>query len=420
MLKAFEIFESIKNTSGTKAKGAIIEKNKNNALFIRIAIFLLDSNVKTNLSNAKINKDVNRDKFDVICDIESFLDYLAFDCTGTNKNIASVQEFIYSCSPELQEFLKGIATKSYKFGVAVKGFNAIVPIVSTHDVMRAKNFSDELHKLNKKYPDAMYSFSQKIDGIRCTAFITEGKVDKLLSRSNKEFIGFNEIFEGLPTGVYDGEFDIPGADFNTIQSTVMTSILSEGEDISEILRDKLEYKVFDMITHDDYKAGTSKKNYAERRKDIEAISLPDRVKVIDVLATVSFSKLVETKDRLFQEAMENGWEGLMVNITTAPYQSKRTDAILKVKEFETIDLKIVGFNKGEGKFSHTTGSIACEYKGNIVDIPSMKDEIRNLFWNNQERFIGRTIEVKYFQESSNEKGEMSLRHPSFIRLREDK
>lgn len=110
----------------------------------------------------------------------------------------------------------------------------------------------------------------------------------------------------------------------------------------------------------------------------------------------------------------------MVNITTAPYQAKKTDAILKVKEFDTIDLKIVGFKEGEGKLAGTTGSVSCEYKGNIVDVPSMKTEIRDMFWNNQEKFIGKTIEVKYFQESENEKGEKSLRHPSFLRMRDDK
>lgn len=412
MLKTFEIMEQIRTESSKKKKAEIIEKHKDNQKFIRLAVFMLDGNVKTNISGAKINKQVDDSLAENISDFGHFLDFLALECTGTNANIATVKRFIRSNNECLHDFLVGVATKSYKFGVSAKSFNAIVPVISTHEVQRAKLFSDEYHKLDKKYPNTKYYFTEKLDGIRGTAFIENGEI-KLLSRNNKPFFGLNDIFVGLDDGVYDGEFIIPEADFNSIQSTVMS------EDAS-VDKSSIIFKLFDIVKHKDYEVEAPA--YSKRREFLDSISdkLPSRVKIVECLGVCNYAELLKMKDELFANAMEKGWEGLMVNVGDSPYQYKKTDAILKVKEFETIDLPIVGFNEGEGRLKGTTGSVRCEYKGFIVDVPSMKDEMRAEFWSNQDKYIGKTIEVKYFQESTNEKGGLSLRFPSFVRLREDK
>ncbi|HBG5740001.1 TPA: hypothetical protein KQJ47_003495 [Clostridioides difficile] len=38
---------------------------------------------------------------------------------------------------------------------------------------------------------------------------------------------------------------------------------------------------------------------------------------------------------------------------------------------------------------------------------------------NQNKILGKVIEVKFFEETNNEKGELSLRFPVFLRVREE-
>jgi signal peptidase I len=126
--------------------------------------------------------------------------------------------------------------------------------------------------------------------------------------------------------------------------------------------------------------------------------------------------------KLLDEAISKDQEGVMVNISNAPYECKRTKNILKVKKMQTCDLRIVGFEKGEGKNTGTLGRINVNYKGNIVGVGSgFTDEMRNEIWNNQDKYIGKITEVQYFEETTNSKDDkLSLRFPVFLEVRWDK
>ena len=69
----------------------------------------------------------------------------------------------------------------------------------------------------------------------------------------------------------------------------------------------------------------------------------------------------------------------------------------------------------------TLGKLVVDYKGFEVRVGSgLTDEERDNIWNNPESAIGHLIEVKYMQESKDENGDLSLRHPVFVRIRDDK
>ena len=113
-------------------------------------------------------------------------------------------------------------------------------------------------------------------------------------------------------------------------------------------------------------------------------------------------------------------EGVMVNKADAPYSCKRTSDILKVKKMQSADLKIVGFEEGEGKLKGTLGRINVSYKGNTVGVGSgYSDTDRNYIWQHKDELMGRIAEIQYFEKSENAKtGEQSLRFPVFKTLRE--
>ena len=58
MKEVIKLFKQIQDTSSTNDKKAIIAANKDNELFKKCLLFLLDGNINTGISNKKINKKV--------------------------------------------------------------------------------------------------------------------------------------------------------------------------------------------------------------------------------------------------------------------------------------------------------------------------------------------------------------------------
>ena len=86
----------------------------------------------------------------------------------------------------------------------------------------------------------------------------------------------------------------------------------------------------------------------------------------------------------------------------------------------TLDLRITGMREGSGEFADTCGALIVDYKGYEVGVGSgISKEERIEFWNNQEKYIGRVIEVQAFEQTQNKDGSLSLRFPVYIRLREE-
>ena len=112
----------------------------------------------------------------------------------------------------------------------------------------------------------------------------------------------------------------------------------------------------------------------------------------------------------------------MINVSDAPYECKRSKNILKGKVFQEADLRIIGFQEGEGNFKDTLGALVVNYKGNKVAVGSGYTwEERDEFWNKRENLIGKIVTVQYFEESKNSKtGLVSLRFPVFKQIRDDK
>lgn len=112
------------------------------------------------------------------------------------------------------------------------------------------------------------------------------------------------------------------------------------------------------------------------------------------------------------------WEGLMVREGNAPYQFKRTGDLRKIKRFKDIELPITDIIEGTGKYEGTLGSIVVSYRNNLVYVGSgFTDEQRDRIWNNWGDYKNMYLKIKYFEESANDKGEYSLRFPTFIAFR---
>lgn len=111
MEEVIKIFKQIQNTSSLNDKKSIIAVNKDNELFKKCLIFLLDSNVVTGISDKKLNKFVGMSGHE-LNSFEEVMKYLSDFNSGSDMDIGTVQGFIENEPKEYQDFYKQMVTKS--------------------------------------------------------------------------------------------------------------------------------------------------------------------------------------------------------------------------------------------------------------------------------------------------------------------
>ena len=121
-----------------------------------------------------------------------------------------------------------------------------------------------------------------------------------------------------------------------------------------------------------------------------------------------------------QNAIDVGFEGIVVKSLKKTYRDM--GASLKCKKFETVDVVVYDYIQGRGKYIDTVGALSIGYydptTGNIKHISQVNcgtDAERNMWRDRWSELKDSVIEVK-----CQEVTETSLRHPVYIRLREDK
>ena len=113
----------------------------------------------------------------------------------------------------------------------------------------------------------------------------------------------------------------------------------------------------------------------------------------------------------------------MLNDPDAKYETKRVKGLLKVKKMHTADLPIVGFEEAiDGKNRGGLKSLIVQLDDeNTVNVASgLTEQQREHIWNNRQDYLGRIIEVQYFEETQNKNGGRSLRFPVVRSFRDDK
>lgn len=414
----------MQNTSSRVQKMSLLLKSRDNCIsfFLR---FLLDGNITTGISTAKINKKLSKE-------LDPEINMGFFDvCKYISENPSNdstlwiAQSYVEKARQEFDdsyaEFAKLVFTKKLRLGIDAKTVN------KAYGFMLVPNFEVQLAKSieNVKIPhDKWFSISQKINGNRCVCYR-----GKMYSRQGKLWTGLDHIMSDLkrldvelPVWCLDGELVYKNEEGLSDNDAFIkgTGILNSPDADKSCIK----YVIFDWISNRDFDNGISQDSYKTRKDLLTELSYDIHRLGIKNVEVVRFfyEGTDESKiDYWLDRATKAGMEGIMVNYDV-PYQCKRHSGILKAKRFYTMDLPIHGFEVGEGRLSDTLGKVYVEYKGNVVGVGSgFSDELRSEIWDNKKKYLGSIIEVKYKNISKDKNtGMPSLQFPVFVRFREDK
>lgn len=352
--------------------------------------------------------------------------------TLTGHNAKTAIEFMSEQfdSIEWNNLARRVIIKDLRCGISEKTLNKVLG----NTEWKIPVFTCQLATDSEKHTAKMTGIKrleQKLDGVRVLAVMTKTTVN-LYSRNGKPFDNFPQIVESLedirnrfaklfqttPHGfVLDGE--IIGESFQ--------ALMKQAQRKTDVKTDGMTYSVFDVVPLADFERGHWNAQQHKRLAILEeyraVFESTDSVRIMDgIEVDLDTAEGHDVMRRFANNAVADGFEGIMIKDVGAPYECKRNSFWMKWKPVMTVDLNIVGFEEGTGRNQGRLGAIICEGTDNDrlihVNVGSgLSDADRDEYWHSRDDLLGRVVEVAADAVTQNQDGSYSLRFPRFVRFR---
>ena len=319
------------------------------------------------------------------------------------------------------DWYRRILIKDLRCGVSEKTVNNVAKRMGIK--FRVSVFSCMLAHDGAKHPkkikgDCLVEY--KYDGVRVIAIVKNGKAT-LYSRNGKIFYNFPHIENALSKSefnnvVFDGE--VMSDDFQALMKQVYRKSGAKTDDAYLAL--------FDILPLDEFNSGKSNLNSIERKNELNKLSkkFDDVIKLVDY-EVINFDEEKGQKKfaKMNKEALDKGFEGLMIKPNDNFYECKRSHAWLKIKPFIEVTLKVVDIQEGTGKHAGKLGAFSVEGEddGKFFSLSvgsGLTDDERERFWSAKDKLIGRMVEIRADAiTQSIESEHFSLRFPRFKNFR---
>jgi DNA ligase-1 len=328
-------------------------------------------------------------------------------------------------SEEWNGMARRVLIKDLRCGVSEKTINRVVGKTD----WRIPVFTCQLAQDSEGHPAKMRGRKRlevKLDGVRVLAVVTATGTT-LYSRNGKVFENFPHVQEAIESVrrafktpfpfVLDGE--IVGESF---QKLMRQAHRKGGADTADMV-----YHVFDIVPLSSFEEGHFNLQQHRRLESLEqardALMETDCVRIMDgIEVDLDTGAGQDQLRRYSRDAVENGFEGIMIKDLDAPYQCKRSSHWMKWKPTITVDLRLVGFEEGTGRNLGRLGAFVCEGEDNgrtiHVNVGSgFADSDRDDFWTRRDQLRDFVVEVEADAVTQNQDGSWSLRFPRFLRFR---
>lgn len=250
------------------------------------------------------------------------------------------------------------------------------------------------HTIEKRGKDLKYPayVQPKLDGHRCIAICKNGKVT-LWSRSRKPITGVPHIIKALEMiGGFAGEnFMLDGELYNH-------EYHNNFEELTHFIRQQkpavghevVQYHIYDLPIEEDYHERFMRlKTFFLNIPPVMGASL----KFVETVYVGSKDEMMKTYNRFVEE----GYEGAIVRNAMGLYKNKRSSDLLKVKQFQDAEFKIVDVIEGKGKLAGHGIFICATEKGENNFKAKLVGDLDNLkqYWTNPKLALGRKLTVQF-------------------------
>lgn len=420
MTNSWKIIQELESNNSRLFKESVIQKHLNNEVFQEGLAMCLDPLVTFGVKQVpESGTDGNGLDWKDFKKSANLL--IERDRTGHAARDLIIDLMNLSTRDQWNIWYRRILIKDLRCGVSEKTVNNVAKRMNLD--FRVPVFSCMLAHDGAKHPkkikgDCLVEY--KYDGVRVIAIVIKSKAT-LYSRNGKIFNNFNHIENALSKPeynniVFDGE--VMSDDFQALMKQVYRKSGANTEDAYLAL--------FDMIPFKEFNEGKSKLNSFERKQELNKLSstFTSEIKLVDYeIINFDDNKGQDKFLKMNKEALDKGFEGLMIKPNNNYYECKRSHAWLKIKPFIEVTLKVIDIQEGTGKHEGKLGAFTVEGKddGKFFSLSvgsGLTDEQRDKYWEAKDKLIGRLVEVRADAITKSIEGEhFSLRFPRFKNFR---
>lgn len=433
-MRLVEILDAIEETSSRNKKEEILTEHCHNQLLREFLWYALNPYKVYHLANIEqpttttyimelyqpivegmnIQEALELSHFKQLWELLDMLD--AGEIVGNEARIV-VNQFLLELPEPEQKWAYRCVLKDLKAGMTSKTVNKVIPgLVPEFNVALA----DTLEVKDGKFkPELAFPVwvDNKLDGIRAVC-VKKGRTVSFFTRKGHAIETLPIITQAIEAAsatdfMLDGE--VMGRSWNESQSTVFAT--KNTVDDSGMI-----YNVFDSMPVNAWESQQCDFPYLARREFanelLKSVS-HTQVRLVGGKMVSSAQAIHE----VFRDTVQAGFEGIMIKDPNAPYNFKRSRAILKLKPKNTWEGRVVGWEKGalNSKWQDSFGAFQVEFNGVVTSVgggftDSMRVAIFANVDGNPEYYNGKIAEV----EGQDMTPDGKIRFPVFKRFRDER
>ena len=268
----------------------------------------------------------------------------------------------------------------------------------------------------------------KLDGVRVVTIVNAAnKTATMYSRNGKVLENFGHITAAIEANIelFDRSIVLDGE----MVSSSFQALMKQVHRKSDAETSDARLMLFDVLPLSEFQKGESIMGQKRRSNLLRSMKpVLDKVGSIDIIPQIEVdlgSYVGELQFKQYnKDAIEAGYEGIMIKDVDAIYECKRSASWLKMKPFIEVSLTVTAVEEGTGKNAGRLGALICEGdddgKKIQVNVGSgLTDDQRAEFWNDQQDLLGQIVEIRADAATRNQDSEdvWSLRFPRFLRFR---
>ncbi len=419
-----KIIAELEADNSRLAKEAIIEREKDNTELFEGFELALSPYITFGIK--KVPKHSGPDGQGLPWEAFKELAHLLQTRQLTGDDARSAVELALSASTGAQwnDWYRRILIKDLRCGVSEKTVNKIKKgAVPVFECMLAHDGANHEKKIN-----GVRLLEPKLDGVRCLTVIDyEARTVVQYTRNGKVLENFSHITDGLLANIDDigRSYVLDGE----VVSRSFQDLMKQVHRKDDVQAGDARLMLFDILPLSEFKKGKSVMGQKRRSALLKTFKpIFDKCGHIDVIKQLEVdldSYVGELQFKEFnKEAIDAGFEGIMIKVPDAPYECKRSTSWLKMKPFIEVSLTVTAVEEGTGKNEGRLGALICEGeddgKNIVVNVGSgFTDDQRAEYWNDKESMVGQIVEVRADAATRSQDSEdvWSLRFPRFLRFR---